>query len=299
MGLAVMRRLVASGKQVRMVNRSGRGQVPAGVEVTSADVTDPAAARQAFEGAAVVFHCAVGPYGRWPQTLPPIMEGIIQGAAGVGAKLVYGDNLYAYGPVAGPLTEDLPYRPAGPNATVRARLATTLMEAHPKGSVRAAIGRASDFYGPHVHLSTVGDGVFARAVAGKPAQALGNPDTLHTYTFIDDFAAALVTLATRAEALGQVWHVPSAETLTTRQFIEMAFQQTGHPPRVQVAPRMVISVLALFNPTMRGVSESLYQSEKPWVVDHSRYAKAFGASPTPHPEAVAESLKWFREDQGP
>ena len=294
LGLAVMRRLIADGQSVRTVSRSGRARVADGVEVVAADATDPAAARRACAGASAVFHCANGPYGRWPLTLPPIMEGIIAGAAAADAKLVYGDNLYAYGPVHGPLTEALPYRPVGPNPTVRARLATRLMDAHAQGTVRATIGRASDFFGPHVRQSTVGDSVFARALAGKAAQLLGRPVTPHTYTFIDDFAAGLATLARRDEALGQVWHVPSAETVTTRRFVEMVFEELRIPPRISVAPWALVSLLGLFNPTMRGVSESLYQSEHPWVVDHSKFAKAFGANPTPHRQAIATTVAWFR-----
>jgi nucleoside-diphosphate-sugar epimerase len=294
LGLAVAARLVASGQRVRLVNRSGKADAPQGVEVVAADVTDPAAARKVCEGAAVVFHCASGPYGRWAQTLPPIMAGIIEGASGAGARLVYGDNLYAYGPVDGPIREDLPYRPIGPTTRARAQVATTLMNAHSAGTVRATIGRASDFYGPRAGQSKVGDGVFARARAGKPAQALGDPDALHTYTFIHDFAAGLVTLAQRDEALGGVWHVPSAETITTRRFIEMVFQQIKRPARLQTVPRVMISLLGIFVPAMRAVTETLYQSERPWVVDHSKFTRAFGSSPTPHEQAIAETLAWFQ-----
>jgi nucleoside-diphosphate-sugar epimerase len=294
LGLAVAARLVASGQRVRLVNRSGKADAPQGVEVVAADVTDPAAARKVCEGAAVVFHCASGPYGRWAQTLPPIMAGIIEGASRAGARLVYGDNLYAYGPVDGPIRESLPYRPIGPTTRVRAQLATTLMNAHAAGTVRATIGRASDFYGPRARQSKVGDGVVARALAGKPAQALGDPDTVHTYTFIHDFAAGLVTLAQRDEALGEVWHVPSAETVTTRRFIEMVFQQIKQPARLQRVPRLMISMLGIFVPAMRAVTETLYQSERPWVVDHSKFARAFGSRPTPHEQAIAETLAWFQ-----
>jgi nucleoside-diphosphate-sugar epimerase len=294
LGLAVAARLVLSGQRVRLVNRSGSADAPQGVEVVAADVTDPAAARKVCEGVAVVFHCASGPYGRWAQTLPPIMAGIIEGAAAAGARLVYGDNLYAYGPVDGPIREDLPYRPSGPTTRARAQVATTLMNAHAAGTVRATIGRASDFYGPRARQSKVGDGVFARALAGKPAQALRDPDTLHTYTFIHDFAAGLVTLAQRDGALGEVWHVPSAETLTTRRFIEMVFQQLQRPARSQTVPSLMISLLALFIPPMRAVRETLYQSERPWLVDHSKFARAFGSRPTPHEQAIAETLAWFQ-----
>jgi len=293
LGLAVAGRLMSSGQRFRLVNRSGKADAPKGVEVVAADVTDPAAARSVCEGAAIVFHCASGPYGRWTQTLPPIMNGIIEGAAAAGATLVYGDNLYMYGPVDGPIREDLPNRPIGPNTRVRAEVATTLMSAHAAGKVRATIGRASDFYGPRARQSKVGDSVFARALAGKPAQTVGDPDALHTYTFIDDFAAGLVTLAQRDEALGEVWHIPSAETVTTRTFIEMVFEQVRRPARLQTVPRLMISLLGIFIPPMRAVKETLYQSERPWVVDHSKFARAFGSRPTPPEQAIAETLAWF------
>lgn len=133
LGLAVARRLVALGKPVRMVNRSGKAQAPTGTEAFAADASDPTAARRACEGATVVFHCATNSYGQWDKVLPPIMNGIIEGAAAAGARLVYGDNLYAYGPVDGPIREELPYRPIGPNTRARAEVATTLMNAHVAG----------------------------------------------------------------------------------------------------------------------------------------------------------------------
>lgn len=295
LGLSVARQLVSKGRQVRLVSRHGKAEAPAGAEVVGGDATDPTFTRSVCRGASVVFHCAVGPYHRWPQTLPPLMAGIIEGAASAGARLVYGDNLYMYGPPPGPLREDLPYRPGGPNARVRVEVATALMDAHLAGRVRATIGRASDFYGPHARQSTVGDGVFARALAGKPARVLGNPDLPHTYTFIDDFGRGLITLSEHEEALGKAWHVPSAETITTRQFVEMVFDQLGKPPRLQRAPKLAITALALFNPTLRAVTEVLYQAEQPWVVDHNKFASAFGAETTPHRAAIAATLAWFRD----
>lgn len=294
LGLAVARRLVASGKGVRLVNRSGKALGPPGAEVFAADASDPAAARRACEGATVVFHCATHSYGQWDKVLPPIMSGIIEGAAAAGARIVYGDNLYAYGPVDGPIREDLPYRPIGPNTKARAEVATTLMNAHASGKVRATIGRASDFYGPHARQSKAGEGIFARAIAGKPAQVVGNLDLPHTVTFIDDFAAALVTLSQQDRALGEAWHVPNAETVTTRRFVEMVFDQLHQPPKFQPLPTILLNVLALVVPPMRGVKETMYQSVQPWVVDQSKYERAFGAQPTPYDSAIAATIAWFR-----
>jgi nucleoside-diphosphate-sugar epimerase len=294
LGLAVARHLAAAGMRVRLVNRSGHAPAPQGADVVAADATDVVASRKVCEGAAVVYHCATGAYGRWAQFLPPLMNGIIEGASAAGAKLIYGDNLYAYGLVDGPIAEDLPYRPIGPNTRARADVATTLMSAHATGKIRATIGRASDFYGPCARQSTAGDGMFARVVTGKGAQVLGDPDVLHTYTFIDDFAAGLVALAEHDEALGEVWHVPSAETITTRRFVEIIFATLQRPAKLQPAPKLAINLLALFVPAMAAVKETSYQREHPWVVDHSKFARAFGGRPTPHELAISLTLDWFR-----
>ena len=208
---------------------------------------------------------------------------------------MFGDNLYAYGSVDGPLTEALPYRATGSNGRTRARIAEALIRAHEAGRVRATIGRGSDFFGPHAHQSTVGDRVFLRAIEGKPAQVLGNPDVPHTVTYLEDFGRALVTLGERPEALGQVWHVPSPETVTMRRFVEMVFEEVGHPPRLRKAPRWGIALGALVNPTLRAVKEQLYQSERPWAVDSGRFERAFGWGATPLVEAVRATVTWFRE----
>jgi nucleoside-diphosphate-sugar epimerase len=197
--------------------------------------------------------------------------------------------------VDGPLTESLPYRAAGPNGRVRGALADELMTAHAAGTVRATIGRASDYYGPRGRQSTAGERLFVPALSGKKAQVLGDPDMPHTFTYLPDFARALVTLGLDDDALGGVWHTPNAETLTTRGFAGLVFEAAGQPPRLQVLPQVLLTALALVNPTLRAVREQQYQREAPWVVDHSKFAQAFGAEVTPHREAIAATLAWFAQ----
>ena len=299
LGLAVARHLAAGGERVRAANRGGKADLPDSVEIVGANLAEAADAKRACDGATVVYHCANPPYAKWADLHPPLMEAIIEAAAAAGARLVFGDNLYAYGPVDGPLTEDLPQRARGPNGRTRARIAEALLKAHDEGRVRATIGRGSDFFGSHAHLSTVGDRIFARAIEGKPAQVLGNADVPHTVTYIEDFARALVTLGEQEEALGQVWHVPNPETVNMRRFVQMVFEAAGHPPRLRAAPRWGIAMAALFNPTLRAVKEQLYQSERPWVVDSSKFERAFGWDATPMPDAAAATVAWYRDHPGP
>ncbi len=293
-GRAVIDELVGRGLPVRAIARHSVADLPREVSVVEGDITDPEVVRRAVTGAAVIYHTASAPYDRWPELLHPLMRGILSGSARTGATVVYADNLYAYGPVDGPLTEDLPSRATGPNGRVRAALADQLMEAHTTGTVRAAIGRASDYFGPRGRQSTAGERLFDPALAGKTTQVLGDPDLPHTFTYLGDFASGLVTLGMRDEALGEVWHLPSAETLSTREFASLVYEAAGERPKVTAMPPALLTILALFSPTLRAVRDQQYQREAPWVVDHSKFARVFGAETTPHREAIATTPDWYR-----
>jgi nucleoside-diphosphate-sugar epimerase len=294
-GMSVMDALVQSGRRVRMVNRSGRASVPEGVEVVGGDAADPTFTREVSAGASVVYFALNPPYDKWPELFPGLQAGVVEGAASTGAKLIAIENLYMYGLTGGrPLTEDLPYAPNTRKGTVRARMSNELMQAHTSGRVRVAIGRASDFFGPRVIASAAGEQVFGRAVEGKSAQVAGDPNQPHTYTYAPDIGRGLAILGEREEALGQVWHLPSPETLTTRQFAEMIFEEVGKPARIQAAPKIVLRVIGLFNPGMREMIEMLYEFEEPFVMDHSKFEAAFGEHATPLKEAIGETVRWYR-----
>jgi nucleoside-diphosphate-sugar epimerase len=294
-GLAVMDELVSKGKRLRMVNRSGRASVPEGVEVVGGDATDKAFAQGASEGASVVYFALNPPYDKWAELFPGLQAGVLEGAASAGAKLIAMENLYMYGPTDGrPLTEDLPYAPNTRKGSVRARMSQELMEAHKSGRVRVATGRASDFFGPRVLVSAAGEQVFGRAVEGKSAQVAGDPDQPHTYTYASDIGKELAILGEREEALGQAWHLPSPETVTTREFVEMIFEEVGKPARVQAAPKILLRAIGLFNPGIRETIEMLYEFEEPFVVDHSKFEQAFGLHATPLKQAIGETVRWYR-----
>ena len=257
LGNAVVRVLAAQGKRVRAVNRSGLADVPAGVELAAGNASYVASATEACKGAAVVFHCANAPYTDWPRSFPPMTDNIMAAAAAAGAKLVFGDNLYAYGPVRGRMTEDLPYAATGPKGRTRALMANKLLEAHRAGRVQVTIGRASDFYGPNTGNAAMGDRVLHPILEGGTIDLLGNPDVPHTYSFVDDFARGLVTLSEHEKAFGESGIHPTPGTLTTRQFLEILFEEAGRRAHVRVAPKFVVTVMGWFNPMMREIKEML------------------------------------------
>lgn len=297
LGLAVMDALVERGAtDVTVVNRSGqiKQALPAGVRVTTGDVTQPDEVARLASDAGIVFQCAQPAYSEWPEKFPPIIRSIINGVSRTQAKLVVGDNLYMYGPTGGkPVREDLPYAAIGPKGKTRAEMAQALLDAHRAGKVRVTIGRTSDFYGPRVLGSAAGEIVFGAAVAGKAINLMGNIDLPHTFAYIKDFGRGLVTLSEHDAALGQAWHVPTAPTITTRQFVRLIEKELGRPVKMRVAGRTMVSLLGLFVPEIREMKEMAYEFTEPYVVDDSRFVQAFGAQTTSHEAAIRETIAWF------
>ena len=296
-GQAVARELVKRGKTVKMVNRSGKrpGGVPDNVTVVAGDVFDVNVAKILAQGATHVYQCTNPPYDKWPEQFPALQANTLEAAANVGAKYIVMDNVYMYGDTNGrPITEDLPYNAHTKKGKVRAQMAKDVLAAHQAGKVRAAIARASDFYGPGVLESAAGDRVFGFAVEDKAASTAGNLDAKHSYTYIDDIGQALVILGERDEALGQVWHVPNAEAATTRQFVNLIFEELKQPARMSAVSKLMMRLAGLFIPGARETVEMFYEFEKDFVVDSSKFTGTFGLQATSHREGVAATVAWYK-----
>ena len=212
-----------------------------------------------------------------------------------GALMVSLENVYGYGPTGGkPMTEALPLAATTVKGRTRAAMTQELFTAADAGRVRIAIGRASDFFGARVTETTLGERVFANALAGKRADVLGNPDLPHTYSYVPDVAACLVTLGRDERAVEGVWHLPGPKTVTTRQVLELIAREVGHPVAVRSVPKLALRALGLFNPMMRGLAEMAYEFEEPFVLDASKYEATFGADGTPLATAIATTVAWYR-----
>jgi nucleoside-diphosphate-sugar epimerase len=277
-----------------VVTRSGTA-VP-GASSRTADISDPAQAAAAVAGAHVVFQCTSPAYHQWPAKFPALQASVVDAAAAAGALLVVAENLYGYGPGTGLLTEDRPLTAATRKGAVRARLWQDLAAAHQAGRLRVVAGRASDFYGPGVGAgSVVGDRFFGALLRGKPAEVLGDPDRLHTYTYIADFGEALAALSETEATWGRAWHVPSAPAVTTRSFAAQAADLAGVAvpdagPRLRRLPAWQLRLVGLGVPAVREMPEMMYQFEQDWVVDYSAYAAAVGGRATPMRTALAATV---------
>ncbi len=295
-GRTLVELLVRAGEQVIAVNRSGRGDLP-GARIVAADATDPVATTGLCRKADIVYFCLnASRYDRWAEEFPPLQRGVLAGAATAGARLVVLDNLYAYGPSHGrPLVETAADNPTSAKAATRAAMTRELLGAQRAGRVEVAIGRASDYFGPGTTQSALGEAIFGSAVRGATAQLMGDPDQPHSYSHTPDVAAALIALGGAAGATGQVWHLPVAPALTTRSVVEQVYDLAGHRPRLLAAGRTALRVLGLVRPELREYLHTLYQFSEPWVVDDTKFRRAFGNLATPMAAALAHTVAWYRD----
>ena len=294
-GLALADRLAGLNLTVRTVSRRRPAALADNVEWRAADATDLDAASDAAKGASVIYQCLNAPYTQWPELFPPLQRGVLTAAERAGALLVTLENIYAYGPAGGkPMTEDLPLAATTSKGLARAAMTAELLAAAAAGRVRVAIGRASDFFGAGATQSSLGERVFGNAVAGKRADFIGNPNLLHTYSYVPDIAAGLTTLGTDERAAGQVWHLPGPETVTTRAVLDLVAGQLGHQVGVRNLPPLVVRALGLVSPLMRSLAEMAYEFEEPFVLDTTKFESAFGTATTPLATAITDTVAWYR-----
>ncbi len=290
--------LSASGHRVRTVSRHRPEGLGSEIDCRAADVTDAEAAIDAATGASVVYQCLGVPYTHWPTMFPQLQRNVIRAAERADALLVTLENVYGYGDTRGKLlTEGLPLSATTSKGQTRAAMTVELLEAEQAGRVRIAIGRASDFFGPGATESTLGTRVFGNAIAGKRSDFIGNPDLLHTYSYVPDIAAGLATLGSDPRAVGQVWHLPGPETVTTRALLDIVADRIGHPIAIRNVSKVVLRLLGLFSPLMRGLAEMSYEFDQPFVLDTSKYGATFGATPTPLATAVDDTIAWYRSQR--
>jgi len=142
----------------------------------------------------------------------------------------------------------------------------------------------------------LGDQAMRAALAGGKAQVLGDPEHLHTCSYIPDIAAGLAILGEHPDAPGKVWHLPNdPRTRTTRQLLDLAYQAAGHPrARIQRVPVLALRAFGLFKPGARETIEMLYEFDRPFVVDSFRIT-ALGARHTPLEQAIEATLASYRE----
>ncbi len=192
-GRAIGARLMAEGREVIVAQRRAPPDLPKGAIFAPADALDRDAVIKAVRDAGQ-FVVAIGfAYSGviWREAWPKAMGNFVAACKATGARMVFIDNLYVYGPQTEPLVETMPLTDTGWKPAARSAATRIWMDAAAKGEALITALRAPDFYGPGVGNSFLGDTSIGKFAKGKPAVFVGSPDVLHDYAYVPDIARAM------------------------------------------------------------------------------------------------------------
>ncbi len=296
-GNELAKALPAYTNQIRLVSRNPH-KINSTDEIVQADLLDINQTLNAVKGSEVVYLTVGLKYdiSVWQTQWPTIINNVISACKQYKSKLVFFDNVYSYGKVDGWMREDTPINPCSKKGEARSKICQTILNEVDKGSIKAIIVRAADFYGPNTPLSFITVVVFQKLAAGKKAMWMGNDNVKHSFTYTPDAGKATALLGNTDKAYNQVWHLPTDKNvLTAKQMIEKIAAEFNVKPSYTVLKKWMVQAVGLFNPIVKESVEMLYQNEYDYLFDSSKFEKAFNFTPTSYDEGIKTTVEYYKK----
>ena len=287
-GKDLAKELKSYDEKVRLFSRNPQ-KVNDDDELVKGDLTNPQNVEDAVKGANVAYLTAGLPYRAlaWERQWPVIMKNAISACKKHKVKLVFFDNMYMYDKEKlSPMTEETEVNPPSRKGKVRGEIAQMLLDEAQSGKIEALIARAADFYGPGIKNSVFNEAILKNLKAGKSANWFCSVKKKHNFTWTPDAAKATALLGNTESAYGQVWHLPTVPAFAMHEWIEKTANALGVKPKSVVAPPFLVKLMGVFNPLMREMKEMLYQYDRDYNFDSSKFETVFGGKPTPVEEAM-------------
>ena len=286
-GVELAKALTAYTDAIRLVSRTPQ-KINATDELFPADITDAAQVDRAIKGSEVVYLTVGFPYRLqiWQKRWPATMRNVIDSCKKHNARLVFFDNVYMYDrDYLQHMTEETPVRPTSKKGVIREQIASTLMNEVKQGNITALIARAADF--TNGKSSVLHQLVTDNLLKGKKANWLANAEKIHNFTFTADAAKGTAILGNTPDAFNQVWHLPTDATrLTGRQWIELLAGELNAKPRYSILSETMLRLLGIFMPVLKEIKEMVYQYDRDYFFDSSKFNQRFSYTPVTPNEAV-------------
>ena len=293
-GSLLSKELTAYTDRIRLVSRNPK-KVNETDELFPADLTDISQLDKAVKGSDVVYLLVGFDYKLkvWQEKWPPLMRATIDACIKHNAKLVFFDNMYLYDKTAlSHMTESSAINPPSEKGKVRRAIAEMLMDDVKAGHLKALIARSADFYGPGNDKSFLTEVVFKNFMKGKRSNWFMSADKIHSFTYTPDAAKATALLGNTENAYNQVWHLPTdAAKLTGREIISLFATKMNVKNKVFVIPMWLLKGMGFFVPLLREMPEMMYQYDRDYFFDSSKFENTFHFRATSYTEGVREIVE--------
>jgi nucleoside-diphosphate-sugar epimerase len=287
---ALTRELTNNNETIRLVSRKEINTGDKNTTWQKADLLSQQDISAAVKGSDVVYLTAGLVYNKdiWKQQWPIIMQNVMNAVKDAGARLIFFDNIYMYGLVNGPITEDTPYNPHSVKGEIRAAIAEKLMGEVKAGNINATIARAADFYGMENMNAFLDMMVLDKFAKGQRAQWLGDVNKLHNFSYIPDMGKGMYLLGQNPESTNQIWHMPTAKPMTGKQFIELAAKIYGIEPKYFALKKFMLQMVGMFDRIIKEMVEMYYQYDHDYNFNSDKFEKAFSFKPTGYEDGIRE-----------
>lgn len=294
-GIELAKALKEYTDEIRLVSRNPK-KINTTDELMPADLLNTAAVRKAVQGSTVVYVTVGFPYSMkvWRKNWPKLISDLISACKEYNAKLVFFDNIYMYdADHLNGMTEETPINPPSKKGEIRAKIADMILDETRNGDLTALIARSADFYGPRIQkTSMLTETVIKPLSKGRKASWMSSVDFKHSFTYTPDAGKATALLGNTEDAYNQVWHLPTASNpLTGKEWIEAVGREMGIEPGYRIVPKWFVRILGLFSPVMREMVEMMYQYDRDYVFDSSKFEQRFDFKPVPYLEGIRETVK--------
>jgi len=287
---ALKQELINHNETVKLVSRKPIKTEGKNISWQKADLLNYNEVLEATKGSTVIYLCAGIVYNAeiWKQQWPIIMQNVINATKATNARLIFFDNIYMYGLVEGPITEETPYKPVSEKGKVRVTIADMLMNEVKAGNIQASILRAPDFYGTDSQNSSFDMMLLDKYAKKQTAQWIGDPKKLHNYIYIPDAGKAMYLLGQDPQSDNQIWHAPTPAPITGTEFINLAASIYKVKPKYMRINKLMLWAFGLFNKVVAGVVEMYYQYDHDYNFNSAKFEKAFNFKPTSYADGIKQ-----------
>ena len=294
-GIELAKSLKEYTSDIRLVSRTPE-KVNDSDQLFAADLLNEADLQKAVQGSSVVYITVGFPYNlnTWKKTWPKFIKNVIDACKKNQSKLVFFDNIYMYDENhLNGMTEETPINPPSKKGKIRAQVAQMILDEVEQKNLTALIARSADFYGLSIqNTSMLTETVFKPLSSNKKANWMGSANFKHSFTFTPDAGKATAILGNAEDAYNQVWHLPTASNpMTGKEWIESIAKELGAKPQYQVAPKFLVRIMGLFMPIMKEMVEMIYQYDRDYVFNSSKFENRFDFKPTPYLEGIRKIIK--------
>lgn len=238
----------------------------------------------ALQGCDLVIDC-IGQPGERMAEHPATARNIARFVRESGARCMQVSSYWSFMPIReSPVSERHPREGGPPWARFRRETEDILRDAG------AAIVHLPDFFGPHVHTSTLQLGL-VDAVNGRPMSWIGPADLKRDYIYIPDAMRVVANLLTCNEGYGEDWVVRGSGPVSATEIAVILGRLLNRKVRVRAAPLWLLRMLSWFNKDLRGFIQVAPEYVKPLSFDDAKLERLLGRLPrTPYEDALRATI---------